>query len=64
MKIATNNFRGMTFSSMSDTFILEIFDELCELTSDGRPHPDDWLAEWSSCKDEILTRMRSNPEAA
>lgn len=48
-------FDGYTFQSMSDDFLVEnfsILSERCALS-------DDWLDEWSGCKQEILNRLRS-----
>ena len=55
-------FRGMSFTSMSDEYLLSCFDELCEMTAESRPNPEDWMDEWGACRTEILSRMRDRSD--
>jgi len=56
-KVEATHFDGIAFSSMSNTYLLECFDTLCERTARTSAHSDDWISEWRSCKEEILKRM-------
>lgn len=62
-EIATH-FDGISFPQMSDEFLVQTFDLLCERTAANVPYPDDWLAEWSACRDELMTRLRKAAEVA
>jgi hypothetical protein len=62
MKMARTSFDGFAFASMSDEFLVENYDALCERTSESRPNNEDWLEEWKGCKDELLRRLSNNPE--
>lgn len=52
-------FDGITFTCMSDEFLISSFDVLCGRTSVSNPNSEDWLDEWSACKAEILKRMKA-----
>ncbi len=53
MKTVNDRMHGYTFSSMSDSFLLECFDEVSVKTATK----DEFLDQWAACKGELLVRL-------
>lgn len=54
--MSANVMYGYSFTAMSDTFLIECFDELSERTANRED--DELLDKWNCAKTEILKRMQ------
>ena len=50
-----NWFDGYTFDSMSDSYLVDCFDELSGRCA--RRDDDEWKGEWLACRAELLHRL-------